>query len=394
VHWLLAAGLALASPQGGDEALEEGTYEVRDASGATIAQVTIRDDQPAKLNLPTGDYRLVDGQGAEVSEIHVEAGEPWVLGGSDEPERAPNDPLDAVLPSPRLTPTPKTEAAQRSAGAPKPWKAWGSPLLGALVPGLGHAINREGGRALAFFATTAGLALGLTAVILTDDPTEGTGQGDTGRSGGLEIGRLIGLSTLSTGLAMVWAGQVMDAHAVGRGRPAQPKRDYAVSMTFNRFSTIGMRAGQPSYALYDDWSLSVLGQVVPRVEVGLADMSIKLGDRRGAYVVQAGPRAMWRFFDRHRLWLSLGGGFVFQGASSPPTGLGLEESPGDRRSERGFGAVPYAQLQAELFLLDRWTLGLMPRVSVPLTDRFYQRGRKIPRYSTTFELGASVGVKF
>ncbi|MEO1065734.1 MAG: hypothetical protein AAFZ07_30370, partial [Actinomycetota bacterium] len=116
--------------------------------------------------------------------------------------------------------------------------------------------------------------------------------------------------------------------------------------------------------------------------------------RRGAYVIQAGPRATWRFFDRKRIWLGLGGGFIFQGASSPPTGVGLEESAASEEAERAFGAVPYLQVSGEWFLLDRWTLGLAPRISVPLTDRFYAQGRKIPRYSTTFELGASVGVRF
>ena len=397
VSWLLAATLAVTSPPGDDDALTPGSYTVVDASGTPVATVVVRAGQGTELSLPPGSYRVLDAQGREVASTTAREGEPVRLGPTSSDELGPDElrKLDEPFPSPRLE---HSAVEPESSGHDGPklakWKSWGSPLLSAFIPGLGHAINRQGGRALAFFATSVGLALGVTAVVLTDNPSEGTAKGDAGESGALEIARLIGFGSLTTALGMLWSGQVMDAHAVGRGRPADPKHDYAVSLTFNRFSTIGMKAGQPSYALYDDWSFGVMGQVVPRVDVGIADISLKFGDRRGAYVIQAGPRAMWRFFDRRRIWLGLGGGFIFQGASSPPSGVGLEESEEHEEVDRGFGAIPYAQIEGQWFLLDRWTLGLTPRISVPLTDRFYAQGRKIPRFSTTFELGASVGVRF
>ena len=74
----------------------------------------------------------------------------------------------------------------------------------------------------------------------------------------------------------------------------------------------------------------------------------------------------------------------------------LVPTPGEPRAdaERSFSAVPYLLFDARLFLLDRWSLGLVPRVSLPLAARRYGGGRALPRYATTFELGAVLGVYF
>ncbi len=56
--------------------------------------------------------------------------------------------------------------------------------------------------------------------------------------------------------------------------------------------------------------------------------------------------------------------------------------------------MPYVHFDARFFLLDRWALGLVPRVSVPLQARRFGGGHLLPRYATTFELLATMGVYF
>jgi hypothetical protein len=110
--------------------------------------------------------------------------------------------------------------------------------------------------------------------------------------------------------------------------------------------------------------------------------------------MQAGLRSMYRFFDRRRVWLSAGGGVILQGTSVRRPDRSLQPGEDARRVDRRFGAVVYAQLELRWFLLDRLSLDLFPRVSLPITHRDYRPGQKIPRLATTFELGAGVGVHF
>ncbi|MBC8071805.1 MAG: hypothetical protein IAG13_25995, partial [Deltaproteobacteria bacterium] len=68
---------------------------------------------------------------------------------------------------------------------------------------------------------------------------------------------------------------------------------------------------------------------------------------------------------------------------------------GTRERERGrFGATAYAQLEARIFVLDRLSLDVGPRFSVPLTTRYYGNDRAIPRWAPTFELLAAPTVYF
>jgi hypothetical protein len=320
-------------------------------------------------------------RGAEVGTVVGDASGPVALG-RPRPEPGLDDVLPTGVSSVEVRSPPDPTAVTTL--PPARWKRWAAPSLSALIPGTGQMLSGRPGRGLALFGAALGLTAGTVALWArrdrTDDPP------------GRAIARQVSRSVLTTGLGMLWVGQILDAHALGRGRGARPVRDYDVALGFSRFSTVGLRAGQPSHATYDDWSFSVMAQVVPRVELGVADLSVKLGDRPGGFVVQAGPRATWRFFDRETVWLTLGGGVLMQGASSPKPGRTLRDGR-EGGVDRAFGAVPYAQMGAEWFLLDRWTLGLAPRVSLPVTDRFYGRGQKIPRLATTFELGASVGVR-
>ena len=56
--------------------------------------------------------------------------------------------------------------------------------------------------------------------------------------------------------------------------------------------------------------------------------------------------------------------------------------------------MPYVQLESRIFVLDRLSLDVSPRLSVPLGTRSYGRGAAIPRWSPTFELAAGPTVYF
>ncbi len=160
--------------------------------------------------------------------------------------------------------------------------------------------------------------------------------------------------------------------------------------------------GEPGDTLYDDWSLTLLGRVSERVSVGVSDLSVKLGPGRST--LQAGVRAMVRLYDGvarrnadrtapRPWWVLAGGGVLMQGTSeqqrTDPLALGQRS---EVRTRAYVGAVPYLQAEAHYFVLDRWSLGVVPRVALPLRTRFYPGGRQLPRYATTFELGAVLGV--
>ena len=90
-----------------------------------------------------------------------------------------------------------------------------------------------------------------------------------------------------------------------------------------------------------------------------------------------------------------GGGVLLQGTTRDRITRPLAQGEDDTeiRSEQvDFGAAIYTQGEVRYFILDRWNLGLAPRISLPLTNRAYPRGRQLPRFATTFEVGAFLGV--
>ena len=387
----LAFALLLAEP--GTLVLgpaDAATVQVRDASG-TVATVAVTPAQASELTLPEGDYTVVASDGETIGTVRVDAGERRGLALAGQVVPQPNKPrAEAPLippepPSRRASKQPKKKNGQ--------WKRWGSPLLSAVIPGLGQGINQEPGKALAIFTATVGGSLGAAALWRLRNPDEGAARGDEGAPGGAEIARLGSFALITSGLGLLYLGQIYDAHATARGRKARAKEDHTLGIELSRYTAVGQRPGQPSHALYDDFALSLMGQVARRVTLGASDLGIKLAPE--TFTLQGGLRAMYRFYDRRirkqlpsRVWLSAGGGFIFQGSSRARPGRAGE--PGD--VERLFGAVLYGQLEGRWFLLDRWAVGLAPRVSLPLTARTYGRLGQIPRYATTFELGAFTGV--
>lgn len=437
--WILAGVLALAPAgpaegDGGSEAAEparpegepspeppaagtgrlvlgpdhQGTLSVRDASDREVATVALRPDRRTVVEVPPGRYTLHDDAGQTVASVEVEADQvravplPEALRVDPPPvalrDRAPGGP---VVTTGRLTEDrvgPPTAEAQQEVELVRrrPWARWAAPLLSAVVPGGGQALNGQPGRGLAVFTGTAGLVLGTIAVAAARDPTAGASGQASGRDAEAVV-RLGALAGLSTAAGLLYLGQILDAHAraVDR-RPPRPLRDHAVALEVSRFTTVAFAPGNPRYQLHSDWSLAIMGQLYPRVSFGLSDLSIKYARHRTTVTVQAGARAAYRFFESRRVWLAAGGGVLLQGTRADPALLPLVEDPDAPRpdAERGFSAVPYVHFDARLFLLDRWSLGLQPRVSLPLAVRRTQGARALPRYATTFELGANLGVYF
>jgi len=383
-----------------------GTLTIVDEHDHEVAVVTLRPGRRVLVELPPGRYTLRNATGEPLQTIELGADEtrtvelPAELSAPAPARPAASTHLPPVGPpvitTGRLGPAPPEAEREVQLVRRRPWARWAAPLLSAIVPGAGQALNRQPGRGLAVFTGTVGLVLGTVATWAARDPAEGAMGNIPGREG-REIARLAGFAGLSTAAGLLYLGQIMDAHAqaVGRRVP-RPARDHVVALELSRSTTVGFAAGRPAYDLYSDWSLAIMGQVAPRVTLGLSDASIKYARHRDMVTVQAGVRAAYRFFDRRRVWLAAGGGALLQGTRADRSLDPLVPVAGEPQAdaERAFSAVPYLLFDARLFLLDRWSLGLVPRVSLPLAARRYGGGRALPRYATTFELGAVLGVYF
>lgn len=385
-----------------------GVLHVVDAGGQRVATVSLRPEGRTVVEIPPGRYTLRDAQGATVASVEAETDQVHAV---DLPEAWQVEPVPSArasgsagssaespavvtgpLASPDAPPPPEVELVPR-----RRWARWAAPLLSAVVPGGGQALNGQPGRGLAVFTGTLGLILGTVAVWGARDPAAGATPGDPGPSNAREIVRLGALGGLGAAAGLLYVGQILDAHAqaVDR-RPPTPRRRHVIALEVARFSTVGFAPGQPAHDLYSDWSLAIMGQIVPRVTLGISDLGIKLARHRRMVTVQAGARAAYRFFDRGRVWLAAGGGVLLQGTRADAAVTPLVDDPDapPPSAERALSMVPYAHFDARVFLLDRWSLGLVPRVSLPLWARRYRNGRSLPRYGTTFELGATMGVYF
>jgi hypothetical protein len=385
----LLAVCLLAEPP----SLDEGTSVARSTPVAPEEPETVDPEEERRTTEPE-DPSTVDPEEEPEPEPEPEAAPEPELEGDPEPESASPVPPEGAPSMVETETRPRRGPGSRTPG-PR-WTRWGAPLLSALIPGAGQAINRQPGKAVSVFGGAFALVGGAVGVALSRDRATGASPG-RGDGDALQITRLGALSALTSAAGLLYVGQILDAYAVAVGKWPRPHRDYAVNLEVTRMSTVGMRPGEPRYALYDDFSIALMGQVAPKVAFGLADLSVKfigsdfaLADRT---TLQGGIRTTWRFFERDRWWLLLGGGFIFQGTGAGDPNPSLDPEAPRPNPERRFGAVGYVQMEARWFLLDRWSLNLAPRVSVPIADRAYEVGT-IPRYATTFELGTGVGVYF
>lgn len=368
----------------------EGTVRVEDERGTPIAEVVVRADERTELALPPGRYRLVAQDG---SRREVTVGDDGVLAlgnGPAEPEAArPGAPVARVDTPPPTSATPARRARKDRSRHVR----WGAPLAAAILPGSGHAITHRPAAAFGIFAGAAGLTFAAVATGLGGDPREGTTLGATHRSATREALRTGGFVLATDALALLWLGQVADAWVSATGKQVKSKTSHAVAVSLSRASAVGMRPGEPAMARYDDFTLAVLGQVFPRLWVGLADLGLHTGGAGRPVTLQVGARIAGRVLERDRLWLVVAGGAILQGTRGHATIDPVGDDPPTR--ERGrFGATLYAQLEARIFVLDRLSLDVAPRLSVPLATRYYGHDRAIPRWAPTLELVAGPGVYF
>lgn len=272
------------------------------------------------------------------------------------------------------------------------WRRPVAPLLSALVPGLGQMVNREPARGAGFLLGALSLGAGALGLALTRDARDAATSGAHGRTFATDVISGAGFGLLTGGLHLLYMAQVMDAYASAAGkRSPRPFARHKLSLELRRMATVGMRAGDPGAQFYADWNVGVLGQVAPRLSVGLTDLGLKFGPGRAA--LQGGPRLQYRVLERGRVWLSLGAGAILQGAfaSGPPALPAGEASP----RTAVFAAIPYGQLDLRLFILDRWSIDIVPRVSAPLAGaRYYRQDGAIPKHALTLELGTGMGVYF
>jgi hypothetical protein len=398
MHWGGLVGLTLAatistsaaaapSSTAPEAPRAPGEHRLEDADGKPVATFVVRPGATTSIAAPAGDYVVVGPDGRRTP-LRLDDGERLELGapGPSTPPARATAPVAAPSPSDRTTP-----ARPRRGPVRHPWVA---PLAAAFVPGAGYAVARRPGAAFGTFAAAAGLGFGAIALGLAAPRDEGTALGDPGRSAAREALRHGAFVVTTDALALLWIGQAADAWRRAKGKPLQPRLRHAVSVSVQRASTVGLRPGEPAMARYEDLTLAVLGQVVPRLSLGVADLSVH-GRSGGRVTLQAGLRVAGRVLQRDRVWLVVAGGVIFQGTSGRTTLPTPADPEAERPSERGrFGAIVYTQLEARVFVLDRLSLDVAPRLSVPLATRYYGGGKALPRWAPTLELVAGPQVYF
>jgi hypothetical protein len=365
---------------------EGGQVVVRDPAQEAIATLRLRPGERVVLDLPPGSYAIDDAaRGGRVT-LSVEAGKParFVL----TPEGARGQ---AGEPPPAPAPVPGPHGR-------RPWKRVVSPLLSAVVPGLGQMVNGEPAKGLGFFLGTVALGLGSALLADAGRGTDVSTKGLGGSSFGTEVVGGVGYGLMSGALHMLYAAQVMDAYASAAGlRTPQPRVRHRVALEVGRSATVGIRAGDPAAAFYPDWSVTVMGQVARRLSVGASDLSFKQDRGISRTTLQGGVRVHYRFFDRGRVWLGAAAGLILQGSFGRAGGVQVDPDEPPAGSEGSFAAIPYAQGDLRFFILNRWSLNLTPRISAPLAGpRFFNGAgdRAIPRHAVTLELGTGIGVYF
>lgn len=381
-----------ASP-GADPALEPGKLLLVPATlshyriiGSEVdLTVTAGADQPVMAELPAGVYQIYDAAGEVVAAVVITAGQTQVWDGEA------SMPLDVW--ARRTQPGDPSMQAGQIAPAPYPirhrhkhnWRAWVSPLSSALVPGVGQFINGQPGKA-------TGILFGSIAAIVGSSALYKLGNYGQ-RSDGAEYARLVGYGALSTAIPMLWVYAVADAYRVALGEHVDPLIEHQVRLSLTRTMTVGLRADPSGPGFYDDWGLAIMGQVVPRLSLGISDLGVKFGGSMGPQVWQFGLRIDYRVLERPRLWLNVGLGTAMQIAAGKDFQPLDPDAPIPYQRAQ-FGAIPYAVFDMRWFILDRLSLDFTPRLSVPVTTRYFSSNRALPRFAPSLEFAAGVSVYF
>jgi hypothetical protein len=360
-----------------------GDVTVRGPRGEVVTEVTVAAGQSIGLQVPAGEYTVENGAGATIGAT-VPAGQgarvvvrPGVLAGGTLVGPAPATVLQIGEP-----PQPKTN-----------WRKPVLPILSAVVPGLGQLVNREYARGAGFLLGSLSLGAVAFALARASGGLDGAAPGEHGRTYSTEIVGAAGLGVLTGGLHVLYMAQLLDAYASATGkRSPTPHTRHKVSLELTRMATVGLRAGDPAARMYADWNVGIVGQVARRFSVGATDLGLKFGPGRA--VIQGGVRLSYRFVERGRVWFGGAVGAIVQGAfASGPQPVVPEGTPSPRTAVAA--VIPYGQLDLRLFILDRWSINIVPRVSAPLVGARYYRGDgAIPKQAVTLELGTGLGVYF
>lgn len=357
-----------------------------------VATIDARSHEESLLRLAPGRYQLLDEAGQELAQLDVAAGQTTqyapagavvAAAKADASARAPALQDSGVVDEPSLPP--------RSGG--RRWRTIASPLMAATLPGLGHMVNHQGGKGAGILVGSLGM--GLTAAALYAAGTQ-EGRALTGAdtpSFAVDAVRLGAVGALTGALHLLYAGQIMDASAISRGHVVRPRREYKLAFELTRMATVGMNARDAQASLYTDWGLAMIGQPIDRLTVGVSDVSLKTNWDATRSTMQAGARVGYRFVEHERLWLGGAVGALVQ-ASFREVAPSDYNPDGQWQSERALTAAPYLQCETRWFMLDRWSLHLMPRISMPFGTRYYSGARSIPNQALTFEIGSGVGVQF
>jgi len=359
---------------------------VRDDKDAVVASLQLRPGSAMRLDLPPGNYKVDDAaRGSRVTvSVDPEARASYVL----TPEGARGVAGER--------PPPPDVSRKGRHGRPM-WKMIAAPVFSSVIPGLGQMVNREPAKGIGFLVGTVALGVGAGLLMRANAGTDLSQPGLRGGSFGSEAVSGAGYGLLSGALQMLYAAQIMDAHAVAAGkRSPSPHTRHKLSLEMGRSATVGLRAGDPAAAFYADWSMSVMGQVIPRLSVGASDLSVKnmSGSRT---TLQGGVRVHYRFLERTRVWLGVAAGLILQGSFGKPGGVQVDPDAAAPGNQSAFAAIPYGQLDLRYFILDRWSLNLVPRISAPLAGpRFFNFGgdNAISKNAATLELGTGIGVYF
>jgi len=368
-----------------------GLVTVRDDKDAVIASLHLQPGSAVRLDLPPGDYKIDDAaRGSRVTvSVEPDVRANYML----TPEGARGVAGERPPPPRSGTPPGPPPSSHRPI-----WKQVVSPVLSSMVPGLGQMVNREPAKGAGFLLGAVALGVGSALLMNTNGGTDLSSPGLNGASFGSEVISAAGYGLLSGGLQMLYAAQIMDAHAVAAGkRSPKPRTRHKISLEMGRSATVGLRAGDPAAAFYADWSMSVMGQVIPRLSVGLGDLSLKHVPGATRTSLQGGVRVSYRVLERERVWLGLAAGVILQGSFGRPGGVQVDPDAGARGNNSAFAAIPYGQVELRYFILDRWSLNLVPRISAPLAGpRFFNFGgdRAISKNAVTLEIGTGIGVYF
>lgn len=364
-----------------------GSLRVTDGEGRVVATLAPSSrGEPARLRVRPGTYFIFDGRDEALAKIVMGAGGEarWRHPEAVEPPPAAPPPPP---PMPALERPASAPAAEGSGDAPpddvaRPrWKRIAAPIFSAVVPGVGQMVNRQPGKGIGILGGVAALGIGLLVV-----------DGLDARS----TGQQVGLATMSAGLGYLYAWQIADAYVVAAGKAGDVtgRSDFKLRWDIDRLATIAPSGRYDGTDLYTDWTMSFMGQVFPRLTVGASDVSFKLDPSSDRVTFQFGARVGYRVVEKRRFWLGLSLGGLMQVTSAPDLPPPLGEEDEARGRELRFGGAPYGQLDLRVFVADRVSLNLIPRLSVPLETRFYDGDRALPRYAATFELGTGVGVVF